>query len=263
MQWYAGTSGYSYKEWKGLFYPADLPNEAMLGFYAERLPTVEINNTFYRMPKRSVVQSWADAVPADFRFSIKASQRITHQKRLKDCAELVTILAEQLEPLGDKLGAVLFQLPPHLKCDNERLAAFLALLPKDLPSAFEFRHDSWFNEATYAALHDHGIALCLSEDGELPLPDRDATTHWLYLRLRQPSYTDTDLEAWLARIVAADVQTGFVFFKHEDEAGGPPLATRFLALANAPERVPERVAKKAPLRAQRKPAKTAPQSKRA
>jgi uncharacterized protein YecE (DUF72 family) len=258
MQWYAGTSGYSYKEWKGLFYPADLPNEAMLGFYAERLPTVEINNTFYRMPKRSVVESWANAVPADFRFSIKASQRITHQKRLNDCAELVTMLAQQLEPLGDKLGAVLFQLPPHLKCDNERLDTFLALLPKDMPCAFEFRNDSWFNEPTYAALNKRGVALCLSEDGELPLPDRDTTTDWSYLRLRQPTYTEPELKSWRRRIVATDVRTAFVFFKHEDEAGGPPLAAKFLALASTPPR-----AAKAPRRAARRPGKVATQTGRA
>ena len=176
MEWYAGTSGYSYKEWKGLFYPSDISNDAMLAYYAERLSTVEINNTFYRMPKRSVVQSWGEAVPDHFRFSIKASRRITHQMRLKESEESVGILAKQLEVLGDKLGAVLFQLPPYLKFEAERLTAFLAIVPKTLPIAFEFRHASWFNTETYDALHAHGAALCLTEDGELPLPDRDATT---------------------------------------------------------------------------------------
>jgi uncharacterized protein YecE (DUF72 family) len=253
MEWYAGTSGYSYKEWKGLFYPPDLSNDAMLAYYAERLSTVEINNTFYRMPKRNVVQSWGDAVPDHFRFSIKASRRITHQMRLKDCAESVTILAKQLEVLGDKLGAVLFQLPPYLKFDAERLDAFLAILPKQLPSTFEFRHASWFTTETYDALHAHGAALCLSEDDELELPEHDATTNWTYVRLRKSSYTDTALTAWKDRIVAAQVQKAFAFFKHEDEAGGPPLAARFLEIANAPERTA-----KSPQRATRRSGKAAP-----
>ena len=253
MEWYAGTSGYSYKEWKGLFYPSDISNGAMLAFYAERLSTVEINNTFYRMPKRNVVQSWGDAVPDHFRFSIKASRRITHQMRLKECEESVGILAKQLEVLGDKLGAVLFQLPPFLRFEAERLTAFLAIVPKALPIALEFRHASWFNAETYEALHAHGAALCLTEDGELPLPDRDATTNWTYVRLRKPSYTDEALTSWKARIVAADVTKAFTFFKHEDEAGGPPLAARFLEIANAQDRT----AKKDPKRASRKSGTTA------
>jgi uncharacterized protein YecE (DUF72 family) len=261
MQWYTGTSGYSYKEWKGSFYPIDLPNDAMLGYYAERLPSVEINNTFYRMPTRKVVASWAAAVPAHFRFAIKASRRITHQLRLKDCAEPVAILTEQLAELGDKLGAVLFQLPPYQRHDQARLDAFLDVLPKTLPTAFEFRHASWFNPATYAALSRHGAALCLSEDDEsersgtsLPppgvghLPDPAvATTTWSYLRLRKADYDDDALAGWATRVRGADVGAAFVFFKHEDEAGGPPLAKRFLALAEA------RVAK-APRRAGKKPA---------
>jgi uncharacterized protein YecE (DUF72 family) len=256
MQWYAGTSGYSYKEWKGSFYPADLPNDAMLGYYAERLPSVEINNTFYRMPKRTVVASWAAAVPAEFRFAIKASRRITHQLRLNDCAEPVRILAEQLEALGDKLGAVLFQLPPYLRHDQQRLDGFLDLLPQDLPSVFEFRHASWFNDATFGSLARHGAALCLSEDDELPLPERTATAAWTYLRLRKPVYSDAALQAWAARANDADADHSFVFFKHEDAAGGPPLAARFLTLAQQQPRVA-----KAPRRAMRK--RSAAEPKRA
>jgi uncharacterized protein YecE (DUF72 family) len=261
MQWYAGTSGYSYKEWKGSFYPADLPNDAMLGYYAERLPSVEINNTFYRMPKRKVVANWAAAVPAHFRFAIKASRRITHQLRLKDCAEPVAILAEQLAVLEDKLGAVLFQLPPYQRHDQARLDAFLEVLPKALPSAFEFRHASWFNPTTYASLNRHGAALCLSEDDEPgqsvtsptpagvgDVPDPVATTGWGYLRLRKAHYDDNALAGWAARVNGADVGTAFVFFKHEDEAGGPPLAKRFLAVAQRTARVA-----RAPRRGARKP----------
>ncbi len=258
MEWYAGTSGYSYKEWKGLFYPSDISNDAMLAYYAQHLSSVEINNTFYRMPKRDVVQSWGDAVPAHFRFSIKASRRITHQMRLKECEESVTILAKQLDVLGDKLGAVLFQLPPFLKFDAERLDAFLAILPKQLPSTFEFRHASWFTQHTYDALRAHGAALCLSEDDELELPDRDATTDWTYVRLRKASYTDGALTAWKTRIDAADVKKAFVFFKHEDEAGGPPLAMRFLDIANTLVRIA-----RAPKAAPRKSGKVGSDSKSA
>jgi len=256
MQWYAGTSGYSYKEWKGSFYPADLPTDAMLAYYAERLPSVEINNTFYRMPRRNVVASWAAAVPAEFRFAIKASRRITHQLRLQDCAEPVRILGEQLDALGDKLGAVLFQLPPYLRHAQQRLEGFLEILPKQLPTAFEFRHASWFNAATFDALARHGAALCLSEDDELPLPELTATAPWCYLRLRQPNYDDTTLQAWATRVVDAGAGHAFVFFKHEDDAGGPPLAARFLALAQQTPRTA-----KAPQRAAPKP--RAAQPKRA
>ena len=161
---------------------------------------------------------------------------------------------EQVEVLGDKLGAVLFQLPPYLKFDAQRLAAFLAIVPKALPIAMEFRHASWFTPETYDALQSHGAALCLTEDDELPLPDHDATANWTYVRLRKPSYTDEALTSWRDRILAANVQKSFTFFKHEDEAGGPPLAARFLEIAAASQRP----AKKAPKRATRKSGSAAP-----
>ena len=180
MRWLAGTSGYSYKEWKGSFYPDDTAANAMLGYYASRLPAVEINNTFYRMPRSSVLATWRDAVPEDFRFAIKASRQITHRSRLADCEDSVAYLATRLEALGDKLGCVLFQLPPYLRKDIERLDAFLALWPDDYPAAVEFRHASWFDDETAETLASHGAALCVSEDGKLALPDRLATTEWLY-----------------------------------------------------------------------------------
>ena len=230
MDWLAGTSGYGYKEWKGIFYPDDIAAGDMLAFYASRLPAVEINNTFYRMPRRSVLATWRDAVPADFRFSIKASRRITHQARLRNCAEPVDYLATGLETLGDKLGCVLFQLPPYLRRDNERLDAFLSIWPKAFPAALEFRHDSWFDDETAETLGRHDAAICVSEDGELPMPEFVATTDWAYLRLRKPDYDERTLRTWIDRTADSGTTRGFAFFKHEDEGAGPKLASRFLGL---------------------------------
>ena len=230
MQWFAGTSGYSYKEWKGAFYPDDIAAGDMLSFYASKLPAVEINNTFYRMPRRSVLATWRDSVPAGFRFSIKASRRITHQARLKDCEEAVDYLAAGLETLGDKLGCVLFQLPPYLRKDDERLDDFLSIWPKAFPVAMEFRHASWFDDETTETLKRHDAAICVSEDGELPMPGLVATTDWVYLRLRKPDYDDAALGGWVDRAAASGASRGFAFFKHEDDGAGPKLASRFLDL---------------------------------
>ena len=231
MQWFAGTSGYSYKEWKGVFYPEDLAAGAMLSFYAERLPAVEINNTFYRMPRSHVLEGWADAVPAGFRFAVKASRRITHHAKLEDADDAVGFLASRLAKLEDKLGCVLFQLPPYLRKGAERLDAFLAAWPRELPAAVEFRHASWFDEETAEILSRHGAALCVSDDGKLPLPEFLATTDWLYLRLRRPGYDAEALREWIARGAGTDAARAFAFFKHEDEGAGPRLAAEFLELA--------------------------------
>ena len=255
MDWYSGTSGYSYKEWKGSFYPDDLGADAMLAYYAQKLPAVEINNTFYRMPRREVLAGWADAVPASFRFVIKASKRITHDQRLVDAGDSVNYLVDKLEALGDRLGAVLFQLPPNLRKDMERLNGFLATLPQAIPAAMEFRHVSWHDTEVFETLANRNIALCVSDDGELALPERVATTSWLYLRLRQPGYDDAALTAWLAKANATSAITGYAFFKHEDDAGGPPLAARFLELANDTAQAP-----KPPQRARQEP-KTGPSRK--
>jgi len=252
VHWYAGTSGYSYKEWLGSFYPDGLKPDAMLAYYAVRLPAVEINNTFYRMPRTHVLEAWSDAVPSSFRFVVKASRRITHQLRLVDAAEPTEYLARKLEALGDKLGAVLFQLPPYLRKDANRLAAFLDVLPRDLPSAFEFRHGSWYDEEIYDLLAERDRAICVSEDEELDAPDRCATTDWIYLRLRKPQYADTDLRRWITRAEAHDGTRGFAFFKHEDEGTGPKIAARFLELGSEarrdalpPRRAPRRKARAA------------------
>lgn len=231
MELYVGTSGYAYKPWKGPFYPSDLPDKQMLPYYAERFRSVEINNTFYRMPKTSVVEAWAAEVPEGFRFVLKASQRITHIKRLKDCAEPVQFLVHAADALGPKLGALLFQTPPNLKLDLPRLEAFVALLPRDKRCAFEFRNASWFDEAVYALLRAHGAALALAEsEAGLEVPFV-ATADWGYLRLRLPEYSDAELTQWIERVRGTGWREAYVYFKHEDEGKGPALAQRFLALA--------------------------------
>ena len=233
MEWLAGTSGYSYKEWKGVFYPEDLAAGDMLSFYAERLPAVEINNTFYRMPRSHVLEGWAEAVPAGFRFVIKASRRITHHAKLEDADDAVGFLSSRVAKLEDKLGCVLFQLPPFLRKGPERLDRFLSSWPRELPAAVEFRHASWFDEEIADILRGHGAALCVSDDGKRELPGFFHTTDWLYFRLRRPDYDDDALRGWIARADAADASRGFAFFKHEDEGAGPRLAAGFLSLAGA------------------------------
>lgn len=231
MKLYVGTSGYSYKAWKGRFYPADLPDKAMLHYYAQRFRSVEINNSFYRMPVASVLEAWAQAVPEDFRFVLKAPQRITHVQRLKDAGEALAHLVEVAGALQARLGPLLFQLPPNLRKDLPRLADFLALLPRDGQAAFEFRHPSWFDDEVFQLLREHGAALCIAEaEGDLEVP-LVATADWGYLRLRRPDYGDAELAAWAHRLRQQAWREAFVFFKHEDEAKGPRLAERFLALA--------------------------------
>jgi uncharacterized protein YecE (DUF72 family) len=231
MNLYVGTSGFAYKAWKGSFYPADLPDKRMLRYYGEHFRAVEINNTFYRMPSVPRLQAWADEVPPDFRFVLKASQRITHQRRLLDADEDVGFLLDVAATLQQRLGAVLFQLPPNLKKDAGRLDAFLALLPPQHRAALEFRHPSWFDDEVFALLHAHRAALCIADaEGTLEVP-WVATADWGYLRLRRPDYGDAALKAWAKQVQEQDWQDAFVFFKHEDAGKGPQLATRFLELA--------------------------------
>jgi uncharacterized protein YecE (DUF72 family) len=228
MRVLTGTSGFSYKEWKGSFYPEDLPDSGMLRFYSSRLPAVEINNTFYRMPRATLLESWAEQVPDGFAFALKASQQITHRRRLKDAVEPVSYFFQVATTLGDRLGPVLFQLPPNLKRDLPRLRDFVAVLPPASRSAFEFRHESWFDEEVFATLSAAGAALCWAEDEQLATP-RESTAGWGYLRLRRPDYTDADLESWAQRISAQTWTDAFVFFKHEEEGTGPRLAEALLA----------------------------------
>src|SRR5688500_14756373 len=209
----AGASGYSFKEWKGDFYPADMKPDGMLAWYAERLPTVEINNTFYQMPRTAVLENWARATPQTFRFAIKASRRITHDARLKAdaAADSVAYLYKNLAALGPKRGPVLFQLPPFLKKDLPRLTDFLALLPPDHAAAFEFRNDSWFDDAVYAALSSAGAALCLSEREDNAPPPLVQTAPWGYLRLRLEHYDEGELAQWAARIASTAWQEAHVY----------------------------------------------------
>ncbi len=229
MELYVGTSGYSYKEWKGTFYPEDLPAKEMLSYYGERLSAVEINNTFYRLPKSSVLEGWASQVPEAFRFSIKASRRITHFTRLKEEARDPTeYLLSTVEVLGDRLGVLLFQLPPNLKADVARLEGFLAMLPEGTPAAFEFRHDTWKDEAVYELLRARGMAVVCADTDETADDEPIVTTaSWGYLRLRRPDYDDGDLARWARTVRKAGWDRAFVFFKHEDEGAGPELAGRF------------------------------------
>ncbi len=231
MQVLVGTSGYSYKEWKGTFYPEDLKAADMLRFYAARFSTVEINNTFYRMPGKDMIARWAEEVPAGFTFVLKAPRRITHELRLSaDSADAVAYLFATGGLLGDRLGPVLFQLPPSLRKDVDRLRAFLDLLPPERPAAFEFRHETWFDDEVYDTLRAKGMALCTAdteESGEEGAP-LVPTASWGYLRLRRADYVEADLGRWAERIQAQPWQRAFVFFKHEDEGKGPTLAARLV-----------------------------------
>jgi uncharacterized protein YecE (DUF72 family) len=231
MNVYVGTSGYSYKEWKGSFYPEDLSAKRMLAYYGERFRTVEINNTFYRMPKVPVLEAWAGEVPIDFKFVLKAPRQITHIHRLKDTADSLSYLLETAETLKDRLGALLFQLPPNLKKDVQRLRDFLDLLPSRHRTAFEFRHQSWFDDEVFGLLRDHQAALCIAEaENDLEVPFV-ATADWGYLRLRRPDYDDAELRKWVHLVLEQGWQDSFVFFKHEDEGKAPEMAKRFLELA--------------------------------
>ena len=231
MKVFAGTSGFSYKEWKGNFYPEKIKNDEMLGYYARQLPTVEVNNTFYRMPKTSVLEGWADQVPKSFRFVIKASRRITHIKRLKDASSEVDYLFETVGTLENRLGVVFFQLPPNAKKNIERLHEFLEALPPKVKVAFEFRNETWFDDDVYAALKGRKASLCQADaDSDLDVP-LVSTADWGYLRLRRPGYTDAELKKWVKWIGDQGWKQAYVFFKHEDEGAGPRMATRFLELA--------------------------------
>ena len=217
-----GTSGYSYKPWKGSFYPEDLPDAEMLRFYASRFPTVEINNTFYRMPTRSLLERWAEETPEEFRFVLKAPQKITHRERLR-ASDSLGYFFETASSMGRKLGPALFQLPPNFKKDGERLRGFLAALPAGRRSAFEFRHESWLDDETFTALREAGAALCAADTDETEATLL-ATADWGYLRLRRSDYSDVDLRAWAEKIRAQPWKEAFVFFKHEEEGKGPKLA---------------------------------------
>jgi uncharacterized protein YecE (DUF72 family) len=225
---HVGTSGFSYKEWKGSFYPEKIKPADMLRFYGERFGTVEINNTFYRMPTAATLAPWSEQVGEAFRFVLKAPQRITHQKRLAGVEEDVSYFFATAAALGERLGPVLFQLPPYLKKDVDRLDALLRLVPAGRRAALEFRHASWFADDVYDSLRRHGAALCLADTDDEPVEALRSTAPWGYLRLRRLEYDAAALAGWAERVQGQGWEEAFVFFKHEDEGKGPLFARAFL-----------------------------------
>jgi len=229
MKLHAGTSGFAFKEWKGSFYPQDMKDDGMLGFYSSKFPTVEINNTFYRLPKEDVLQSWADQVPEPFTFAIKASQRITHFARLKpESASAVDFLLKNTASLAHRLGPILFQLPPNLKKDTDRLRAFIDTLPVDRRYTIEFRHESWFEDDVFDALRARDIPMCITEQPEFASP-LVSTASWGYMRLHRFDYDGRMLGDWAKKISGQPWSEAFVFFKHDEGAGsGPPAVGAFI-----------------------------------
>ena len=220
-----GTSGYNYPEWKGRFYPEKLSAAKMLGYYAERLPTVEINYTFYRVPTVTILEGWAAQTPDAFVLTLKAPRRVTHIQRLRDVAEPVARFFEMAWVLGPKLGVVLFQLPPFLQKDAPLLRAFVATLPAGACAAFEFRHASWFDDEIMGILRDRNLALCIADSEKLSAPVH-ITADYAYFRLRDEGYTPDDLARWadVIRARTATCREVFVYFKHEDTGKGPEFA---------------------------------------
>lgn len=233
MKIYVGTSGYAYKEWKGKFYPEKIPAGEMLRFYSGRLHTVEINHTFYRMPKKEVLLSWGQNVPSDFIFALKAPQIITHLKRLRNVVEETEYLFRTASVLERKLGPVLFQFPKSFRAALPGLQEFLGLIPAERTCAFEFRSPSWLDDEILNLLRKQGSSLCIVDADESPAGEIIGTASWGYLRLRRSNYTDADLSIWVEKILSQKWEKAFVFFKHEEEAKGPEKAMRFREMIDA------------------------------
>jgi uncharacterized protein YecE (DUF72 family) len=229
LRLHAGASGFSFPGWKGSFYPADLPQRRFLAYYGSRLDTVELNNTFYRMPKAPLLAGWADQVPLHFRFAIKAPAHISCRVKPALAARAMRELWDAVRALGSRLGPVLFQLPPELPIDMDRLRGFLALVPPGMRAAFELRHPSWRDPAVHDALRAAGCALCISDLPERGEPPVVATACFGYLRLRRARYPKAKLAAWCDRIAAAGWDECYVFFRHEDSGAAPRLARRLMA----------------------------------
>ncbi len=233
MEIHVGTSGFAHKEWKGRFYPEKISPKDMLRYYAGRLNTVEINNTFYHMPKESVLLSWAEQVPDDFVFALKAPQIITHIRQLKNVFEQTEYLFRSLSILDKKLGPVLFQFPKSFRADRQALEGFLPLLPGNTACAFDFRSPTWLEEGTPDLLCEKGCSWCVEDTDENPVQKIISTAPWGYLRLRRSDYTDADLSQWAEKILTQKWEKVFVFFKHEDEAKGAELAMHFQELIDS------------------------------
>lgn len=227
MKVFVGTSGYSYKEWKGSFYPEKFAEKNMLGYYAEHFNTVEINNTFYKMPKKDVLRSWKDQVNEHFRFVIKANKRLTSFKTIEDIKDSFKWFSENIEVMKDRMGVVLFQFPPFIKLNPEKLQGLLSLKPDNMKAAIEFKSSSWFKEEVYNMLKEKNAALVISETDEEKNPEVIQTADWGYLRLRRCDYDSNMLKEWSDKIHQKNWNEVYVFFKHEDEALGPKYAVEF------------------------------------
>jgi len=233
MNIYVGTSGFGHKEWKGKFYPEKISPKDMLRFYAQRFNTVEINNTFYHMPKESVLASWAEQVPRDFVFAVKAPQVITHMKQLRNVFEETAYLFRSLQVLDRKLGPILFQFPKSFRANASALKDFFTLIPGTTSCTFDFRSPSWLEGGIPDLLREKGCSWCIEDTDENPGQEIISTAPWGYLRLRRSDYTDVDLSLWVEKILSQKWERAFVFFKHEDEAKGPDIAMHFLRLVNS------------------------------
>jgi uncharacterized protein YecE (DUF72 family) len=233
MKIYIGTSGFGYKEWIGIFYPEKISPKEMLRFYSEHFNSVEINNTFYHMPTESILTSWAEQVPDDFIFVLKAPQIITHLKRLREVGQETEYLFRTLSVLDRKLGPVLFQFPKSFPANRPLLESFLDLIPTRMPCGFEFRSPSWHNAEISGLLREKGCSLGIEDTDDNPAREITPTASWGYLRLRRSDYTEDDLFQWRERILTQKWEKAFVFFKHEEEAQGPRTAVLFQELINS------------------------------
>jgi uncharacterized protein YecE (DUF72 family) len=228
MRYFIGTSGYNYPEWRGSFYPEKFPTTKMLSYYAERFNSVEVNYTFYRVPTEKLLQGWGEGTPAGFRFTLKAPRRITHDAKLRNVGDLTRSFCKTAEVLGDKLGVLLFQLPPNFKRDDAVFTAFVDTLPDGIRAAFEFRHESWHDQSVFDALRQRNLALCIADSEKMSTPVV-ATADYSYFRLRDEGYQPADINRW-ATVVSG--QTGiadaYVYFKHEEQGKGPEFANLLL-----------------------------------
>jgi uncharacterized protein YecE (DUF72 family) len=229
METWIGTSGFQYTEWKGNFYPEDLSTAKMLPYYAERLNTTEINYTFRRIPAPKTIENWNKLTPPQFRFALKAPQKITHWSKLRDCGDTMRYFHEVASGLGDKLGPILFQLPPNFKKDTFVLADFVNCLPPGARAAFEFRHESWFADEVWEIFKSRNVALCLNETADFAAP-KIVTADFGYLRLRREDYTENDIASWadFVRTQSASWKDCFIYFKHEEAGMGPKFAKQMM-----------------------------------
>jgi len=231
MSVFAGTSGFAYPAWKPAFYPKNVAPKDFLSYYATKLNSVEINYTYRQLPKAGTLESWVSATPDGFVFSLKAHMKLTHILRLKNAAEFSEIFLRAIDPLRSarRLGPVLYQLPPNLKCDVQLLADYLALLPNDLRFAFEFRHESWLTDAVYGLLSRHGVSLCIAESNKLETP-KVLTASFAYFRMRKGDYSPDDRKRIAGQVhdLASDGRDVYVFFKHEDDPSGALYAQELL-----------------------------------